>query len=288
MISIRTRKGIENGLDAYLLIAYRARRQRDLFAYYLTTATDAVREIRGTARASAENVFNWRETNAYGPNETTHRFHYTRAGFEYVAEIITDDYSADTSHYGKFEERRDGYDSRPSPDAVALEYRDFHSGGRCPVWYLPDVSYQEQREAYSGCGKAAADALARNSIRGSHSGLAALKAIYEESVSFVGVKVTCYGAGVQLASDALWGIEFDGRDFSYINSTAGDLEYQATREAGEKLDAVISETGERLARLRELKNSVRADAVLADAGAPHLVQPSRVEIETKERIKRRA
>ena len=57
---------------------------------------------------------------------------------------------------------------------------------------------------------------------------------------FVGVVVTISAADVELGAASLWGIDcnFPGGDNSYLREVAADLETEALREAGAKLNVL--------------------------------------------------
>jgi hypothetical protein len=308
--TVRSSAAIRASLDADVLSAYRRERSRDALARALTTAREALRAARFEVKPSA---FDWRE----GRGERLYSFEYTRAGFLFVAEVIRDESSApDAAAYGEFSERKPmsyfGYGEaenfigerrnwrdylpanrarrrdvsamydvpadRPTPDSFPTFYRDFHSGGREAVWYTPDVSEKEQRESYAGCGKALAAELAHLTVRGDRSGLKTLRDIYESRIEYVGVRVRCFAGVTELGESSVWGVDFDGSDFSYINECVENEESGARAAAVKMLPKIIDRLGEELAELRELRAAVEADAA---RDVPILADAPRVTVEVK-------
>lgn len=298
--TVRSSQAIRAGLDAGLIQAYRLARTSDALARALTTATSALREARFALKPSE---FVWTEGNGRGG--VLYSFEYTRAGLRYVAEIIRDDdFTQDTETYGKFSERRPmsyfGYGEaenfigsrrsrrdyvrcarrhrrevsamydvpadRPTPDSFPTFYRDFHNGGRVAVWYTPDVSEKEQREAYADCGKALAAELAHLTVRGDRSAFKVLRDIYESSIEFVGVRVRCYVGVTELGEAAVWGVDFDGSDFSHVDDLAAEEEGQARHEAFKMLPGVVQSLERELYMLR----AVQSGSFPTDADAPRV------------------
>jgi len=206
------------GRRAETLRLYRKYRRKALPNYTATTCLSLARhEIK------YHQMFAWdTPVDTRRDQETLEAVTTTKLGpLTFVTRIIADnDMGPSMDDNGKFESGRystpqDGAHSRPNHEAVWLEVSSNHEWS-CG-WFESSYSYEERRKDYEKLGRQRAHELAREMLR---KDAERFRAFYRDDWSYVGIQTKVWVFGIELGSEALWGIDFDGRDYSYINEIA--------------------------------------------------------------------
>jgi len=195
-----------------------AKHRRDALPHY--TATICLSLARHEIKY--KQMFAWDTPVDTSRDQETLEAVTTKVGpLTFVTRIIGDnDMGPSMDDNGKFESGRystpqDGAHSRPNHEAVWLEVSSNHEWS-CG-WFESSYSYEERRKDYEKLGRQRAHELAREMLR---KDAKRFRDFYRDEWSFVGIQTKVWVFDIELGSEALWGIDFDGTDYSYVNEIA--------------------------------------------------------------------
>jgi hypothetical protein len=168
-------------------------------------------------RIQYENKYDWdyAEDKKFD-HETLRVVTIKRGPLTFIARIISDndgmmldDLGTVTfCNYGDWENRAE---FRPSHEAIWV---DFGQNSDSQGWLEAEYSYDERRKDYEKLGRQNAHEAARLMLRRDAK---RFEDFYKENWQYIGVKVEAFIGDIELGDEALWGIDWDGKDYSYIN-----------------------------------------------------------------------
>jgi hypothetical protein len=259
-------------MDQKLLETYRKHRA----AYPFTqTATGALKHARIELAEKPTPLF-WQSGNgrAYG-SDILYSTRTDEGDFSILADIIPDDdqradFMGEVTDAQEHARHCDGCEqvesgrarfytcSRPSREAILVTYTDMHNGARCAVWFEPENTAAESRRYYlaNKYPKWYAQERSQWEARDDAKRLAGLLG---SEWQYVGVRARAFIGNTLLGEAAVWGVDFDGQNFTYLDEVAREEGAQAIAEAIESLPAKIKACFDEGAQLEKIYDKLRAE-----------------------------
>jgi len=176
----------------------------------------------------------------------------------------------DLDDLGRFEglrRRASKYENRPEREAVWL---DFASGGRdyTQGWFVPEYGVGKRMPDNRRRGMSRHDAyvLARKQVRDDAERYAGY---YEDDWQYVGVCARAYiNAGtkdeMEVGQADVWGVDFDGKDYSYVSDVARDEARMAAQGAKDAVFEALDEAVGVMLKAHRAITKLNMQAPLAD------------------------
>lgn len=202
--------------------------------------------------------------------ETLEVAEFKKGPVKFIASIIVDtDYGPGRDGEGEFTSVRgdaeDNADIRPSRESVWVSFSSNGGRERERGWYESGFGYDERRDQYERLGKQGAHEAARAGVR-----LDAKRfcGFYQEEWQYVGVSVTAFVEDIELGTESLWGIDWDGEDYTYVNEMVDEQASELYSSAAAHIEAEIKTTLDRFSSLvvsagiiREINRGERKEVI---------------------------
>lgn len=223
---------------------------RERYAKYRADGHNAMNAYRYGAKREAPAPLEWHDGGSGEYGKCLYWAEFEMDGLTVRAEMYADDEMTLPDYLGKTTEAEcfywqgdvtysgEGAGNRPSREARLLVYRDPHNGCREFVWFEAENTEESHYKGLRNIkyGKALARELAQKYVA---QDMKMVKELYQMDRQYVGINSIVRIMDFGLGSMAVWGIDFDGDDYTYVDQCA--REYASGAISPDQIDTAIQE-----------------------------------------------